>query len=125
MGIIILPLIEKFISVQEKSTVGPESLFNIASDVIKLLSQANETVGIAESLTAGGIMTAITTVPGASAAFRGEIVSYATPLKQLLLNVDADLIASEGVIHGDVARQMAEGARKITSFDGSPTTFNL
>ncbi|KAH8672897.1 competence-damaged protein-domain-containing protein [Tricladium varicosporioides] len=102
-----------------------ESIFDIASDVIQMLRQAGETVGIAESLTAGGIMAAITSVPGASAAFRGGIVSYATPLKQLLLNVDADLIAREGVIHSDVATQMAKGVRKITTFNDSPTTWGI
>lgn len=106
----------------ERST---ESIFDIASDVIQMLRQANETVGIAESLTAGGLMAAITSVPGASAAFRGGVVSYATPLKHLLLNVDADLIAKEGVIHGNVATQMAEGARKITTFDNNPTTWGI
>ncbi|KUJ08253.1 putative competence/damage-inducible protein CinA [Mollisia scopiformis] len=102
-----------------------ESVFDIASDVIQMLLQAGETVGVAESLTAGSVMAALTSVPGASAAFRGGVVSYATPLKQLLLNVDAGLIAKEGVIHADVATQMAEGARKITTFDGSLTTWGI
>jgi nicotinamide-nucleotide amidase len=102
-----------------------ETLLDIATDVIRLLRSAGETVGVAESLTAGGVMSALTSVPGASAAFRGGIVSYATPLKQLLLNVDADLIAREGVIHADVAAQMANGARTTTSFDGIPTTWGI
>ena len=90
-----------------------------------MLTRAGETVGVAESLTAGGVMAALTSVSGASAAFRGGVVSYATPLKRLLLNVDAELIAMEGVIHADVAVQMAEGARKITTFDDSPTTWGI
>src|ERR1700761_1396896 len=94
-----------------------ETLLDIASDVIRLLRSAGETVGVAESLTAGGVMAALTCVPGAHTAFRGGIVSYAPPLKQLLLQVDAELIAREGVIHADVAAQMAEGARKATTFD--------
>ncbi|KAI1366212.1 hypothetical protein F5Y08DRAFT_140896 [Xylaria arbuscula] len=102
-----------------------ETLLDIASDVIRLLREANETVGVAESLTAGGVMTALTSVPGASAAFRGGIVSYATQLKQLLLNVDTELIAREGVIHADVAVQMAEGARRATTFDDTPTTWGI
>ncbi|KAH8903453.1 putative competence/damage-inducible protein CinA [Coniochaeta sp. PMI_546] len=102
-----------------------ETLIDIASDVIYILRSAGDTVGVAESLTAGGVMAALTSVPGASAAFRGGVVSYATPLKQLLLNVDADLIARKGVIHADVARQMAEGAREATTFDGIPTTWGI
>ncbi|RWA06613.1 hypothetical protein EKO27_g8504 [Xylaria grammica] len=102
-----------------------ETSLDIASDVIRLLRSAGETVGVAESLTAGGVMAALTSVPGASAAFRGGIVSYATPLKRLLLNVDTELIAREGVIHADVAAQMAEGARRATTFDNTPTTWGI
>jgi PncC family amidohydrolase len=103
-----------------------ETLLDIATDVIRLLRSANETLGVAESLTAGSVMAALTSVPGASAAFRGGVVSYATELKRQLLNVDADLIAREGVIHPDVAAQMAEGARRATSFvSGEPTTWGI
>jgi PncC family amidohydrolase len=111
------------------ATITPrttETLLDIATDVIRLLRQTNSTVGVAESLTAGGVMAALTSVPGASAAFRGGIVSYATPLKQSLLGVSADLIAREGVIHADVASQMAAGAIKATSYDGAePTTWGI
>ena len=102
-----------------------ETVLDIATDVIHLLRDMNETVGIAESLTAGGVMATLTSVPGASAVFRGGIVSYATPLKTQLLSVDEELIAREGVIHADVALQMAEGARKSTTCDGSPTTWGV
>ncbi|KAK5994207.1 CinA-like protein [Cladobotryum mycophilum] len=91
-----------------------ETLRDIAGDVIGLLKQSGETIGVAESLTGGGIMAALTSVEGASAVFRGGVVSYATPLKQHLLKVDADLISQHGVIHADVAEQMAAGARTIT-----------
>jgi PncC family amidohydrolase len=103
-----------------------ETVLDVAHDVIMLLREAGETVGVAESLTAGDVMAALTSVPGASQAFRGGIVAYATPLKQLLLGVDAGLIAREGVIHADVADQMAEGARKATTFDDNiPTTWGI
>jgi len=102
-----------------------ETLRDIAGDIIQMLKHAGETVGVAESMTGGGIMAALTSVEGASAAFRGGVVSYATPLKQLLLNVDAELISREGVIHGNVAEQMAKGARTITTFHDSPTTWGI
>ena len=108
-----------------KSERNTERLLDIASDVIRMLSRAGETVGVAESLTGGCVMAALTSVPGASAVFRGGVVPYATPLKQVLLNVDAGLIAREGVIHANVASQMAEGARKVTTFDDSPTTWGI
>lgn len=102
-----------------------ETLLDIATDVIHMLNQAGQTLGVAESLTAGGVMAALTSVPGSSAVFRGGVVSYATPLKQQLLGVDPDLIATMGVIDPDVATQMAEGARKVTTCDNSPTAWGI
>lgn len=102
-----------------------ETVYDIASDLVKKLKDAGQTLGVAESLTAGGVMAAITSVSGASTVFRGGVVSYATPLKEKLLGVDGGLIALEGVIHADVAKQMAEGARRITNIDGDETTWGI
>ncbi|KAK4096641.1 hypothetical protein N658DRAFT_501330 [Parathielavia hyrcaniae] len=101
-----------------------ETVSHIATDITRLLRAANETLGVAESLTGGGVMAALTSDPGASAVFRGGVVSYATELKRELLGVDAALIAREGVIHGEVAAQMAHGARQVTSFADEDTMTN-
>ncbi|KAK3996570.1 putative competence/damage-inducible protein CinA, partial [Cladorrhinum sp. PSN332] len=102
----------------------------VARQLVSRLSSTGATLAVAESLTSGLVMSAIASVPGASSVFRGGVVSYATELKRSLLNVDADLIACEGVIHEDVAAQMAEGVRKTTSSayeggDGQETTWGL
>ncbi|KAE8361310.1 hypothetical protein BDV27DRAFT_167011 [Aspergillus caelatus] len=102
-----------------------ETLLDIAADVIQMLVQAEQTLGVAESLTAGGVMAALTSVPGSSAVFRGGVVSYATSLKHQLLGVDQDLIATMGVIDPNVATQMAEGARKATTCDSSLTAWGI
>jgi len=88
---------------------------DLAAAVIRLLCAAHQTVGVAESLTAGLVMAELSAVPGASAAFRGGVVTYASPLKQTLLGVDAGLMAREGVVHPEVVEQMAAGARRATS----------
>ncbi|KAL1841596.1 hypothetical protein VTJ49DRAFT_6906 [Mycothermus thermophilus] len=94
-----------------------ETTHDIASSIIAHLRSRGQTLAVAESLTAGLVMAALTNVPGASSAFRGGVVSYATPLKASWLGVDRDLIAREGVIHADVAAQMAAGARKLASIE--------
>ncbi len=84
-----------------------------ASDLIARLSAAGETVGCAESLTGGLLVSRLVDVPGASAVVRGAVVAYATDLKATVLGVDADLLAREGAVHPDVARQMATGVRRL------------
>ncbi|MEU4533416.1 nicotinamide-nucleotide amidohydrolase family protein [Streptosporangium sp. NPDC023825] len=85
-----------------------------ATEVLALLVRRGETVAVAESLTAGLVCASLTGPPGASAAFLGGVVSYATELKHRLLNVPADLLAREGAVHPEVAAAMADGVRLLT-----------
>lgn len=102
-----------------------DTVYGVASEAILLLKRRGDSLGVAESLTGGGLMAAITSIAGASAVFRGGVVSYDTRLKEELLKVESDLIAQHGVIHAEVSKQMAEGARTITTFNGLPTTWGI
>jgi nicotinamide-nucleotide amidase len=94
-----------------------------AARVVAALRAAGQTVAVAESLTGGLLCARIVGVPGASAAFRGGVVSYATDLKHTLLGVDADLLAREGPVHSEVAAQMAVGvAARLGATWGASTT---
>jgi nicotinamide-nucleotide amidase len=79
--------------------------------VVALLRERGETVATAESLTAGLVTAALTSVPGSSAVVRGGLVVYATDLKHALAGVDEALLAEHGAVHPEVARQLAAGAR--------------
>ena len=83
----------------------------LATEVIRLLTQSGETVAAAESLTGGLVAAALTDVPGASNAFRGGIVAYATELKAQLLGVDVGILKKHGPVYAPVAAAMAEGVR--------------
>ncbi|WP_420792754.1 CinA family protein [Microbacterium thalli] len=83
-----------------------------AERLVERLSELGWTVGVAESLTGGLVVSELVAVSGASAVVRGGIVAYATEIKQRLLNVDAALLEAHGAVHPRVARQMAEGARE-------------
>jgi nicotinamide-nucleotide amidase len=76
----------------------------------RLLSRA-ETVGTVESLTAGLVGATLTSVPGASATYRGGLIVYATDLKATLAGVPDDLLADRGPVDPDVARALASGAQ--------------
>ncbi len=88
---------------------GDESL---EAALVGALLGAGATVATAESLTGGLLGAALTTVPGSSAVYAGGIVAYATRVKTDLLDVDAELLAREGAVHPEVARQMAAGVRQ-------------
>jgi nicotinamide-nucleotide amidase len=83
----------------------------LAREAVGLLIRRGETIASAESLTGGLVAAALTSVPGASAAFRGGIVAYATDLKAAVLGVPDDLLKQHGAVHPEVAEAMAEGAR--------------
>jgi nicotinamide-nucleotide amidase len=95
----------------------------LAAAVLRRLIPAGQTLAVAESLTGGLVAAALASVPGASAAFRGGIVSYATDLKASLLGVDPGLLAERGAVDPDVAAAMAAGARsRLSASAGAATT---
>ena len=83
----------------------------------RLLADKNLTLATAESFTGGKIAELITSVPGASAYFSGSIVSYATSVKQDLLQVPQSMIDAHSVVSAEVARTMAENVRKKMKTD--------
>lgn len=68
----------------------------------------------AESLTGGQLAARLTAVPGASTAYRGGVVAYATELKVAVLGVPASLVAQHGVVSAECALAMAVGIRELT-----------
>ena len=96
---------------------------NAVVDLVDRLTRARRTVAVAESLTGGLVMTALTSVPGASASVRGGVVAYATQVKRELLGVDQDLLDRVGAVDAEVAMQMADGVREAIGADfGVATT---
>lgn len=86
-------------------------------DLQALLVARGETVACAESLTGGELAALLSSTPGASAVFRGGVVSYATEVKRSVLGVTADRVISE-----ECAIQMAEGVRSLLGADWGLST---
>ncbi|GAA2257918.1 CinA family protein [Streptomyces amakusaensis] len=82
-----------------------------AARILQALAERGETVAVAESLTGGLVAAELTSVPGASAAFRGSVTAYATELKREVLGVDGTLLAQRGAVDPQVAMEMAAGVR--------------
>ena len=59
----------------------------------------------------------LTSTPGASAYFRGSVVSYATDTKVSVLGVAAEAITEFSVVSAEVAKEMALGIQKLMQTD--------
>lgn len=81
-----------------------------ATEIIRGLEESGRTVATAESITGGGVVALLTSVPGASAVVRGSVVAYATDVKATMLGVDALLLREHGPVSVDVVASMARGA---------------
>ncbi len=82
--------------------------------VVRLLIADKETLATAESCSGGLLANRITNVPGSSEVFRAGYVAYSNDAKTDVLNVASDLIAKHGAVSEEVAKAMADGARKRT-----------
>ena len=82
-----------------------------------LFKEKGLTFATAESCTGGRVAERITALPGASAVYRGGVVSYWTSVKADVLGVPADTLDAHGAVSEETARAMAEGARRITGAD--------
>jgi len=78
--------------------------------VVELSVAAGKRLATAESCTGGLIAALLTEVPGASQAFDAGFVTYSNRIKECVLGVAADTLASHGAVSEAVVREMAQGA---------------
>ena len=93
--------------------------------VHRRLIESGRSLATAESCTGGTIAARFTALPGASAYFRCGVVAYADSAKEQLLGVDPQTLRRCGAVSEEVARQMAEGARRIAGADYAVATTGI
>ena len=94
-----------------------ELIFSRAGELVTIAGFEGITVGFAESLTGGLISSSVVAVPGASAVFKGSIVSYTNEVKENVLGVSPDIIAAHSEVSAECAKAMAEGAKSVLGVD--------
>lgn len=80
--------------------------------VVQSLIEAGQSLAVAESCTGGLLGHRITSVPGSSEVFLGGVISYSNALKEALLGVPREVLATHGAVSEPTARAMAEGVRQ-------------
>lgn len=89
------------------------------------LIERGQTLAVAESCTGGKIASKFTAMAGASAYFLAGLTTYSNEAKMRLLGVDEGLILQHGAVSEEVARAMAEGARRVTDADYAVSTTGI
>ena len=85
--------------------------------VAALLMQRGWTLGTAESCTGGLIGDELTNRPGSSDYFKGGVISYDNRIKQAVLGVRSETLASVGAVSDQCALEMARGVRHALGID--------
>ena len=93
---------------------GEQSLAEVVGEK---LTQQKKTISVAESCTGGTLAKLLTDVPGASRYLTHGWVTYSNSAKTSELGVPAKLIEEHGAVSEQVARAMAQGARKKAATD--------
>lgn len=85
----------------------------VQSAVAEILVKRGETLASAESCTGGVIASKFTAMSGASEYFWGGVVSYDNSVKENVLGVSRHNLETYGAVSEQVAREMAEGVRRL------------
>jgi len=93
--------------------------------VHEMLCAEGLTLATAESCTGGAIASRFTAMAGASTYFLLGAVTYSNEAKRDVLGVDYDDIMRCGAVSETVARQMAEGARRVSGADYAVATTGI
>ena len=111
---------EEFMAELQSNNICMELLPGL---LVKELTEKSLKIATAESCTGGLISKMITDVSGASSVFDLGVCSYANEIKEKVLGVSAFDLKTKGAVSEEVAKQMAEGVRKLSGADiGISTT---
>jgi nicotinamide-nucleotide amidase len=89
----------------------------VAAEINELLRGRHMTLSTAESCTGGLIGKMITEVSGASQIYGFGFVTYANEAKMQLIGVKKETLDAYGAVSEETAREMAEGARRVSGSD--------
>ncbi len=108
---------EKLMREKISDCVYAEEDTSLEEAVGRLLRKKKLKIAVAESCTGGIIAGKITDIAGSSDYFERGVVTYSNRAKIELLGVPEELLEKYGAVSEDVARAMAEGAKKNSGSD--------
>ncbi|MBQ3110276.1 MAG: competence/damage-inducible protein A [Clostridia bacterium] len=108
---------EKMYEILGEYIYGEGDDVTMAEVLVKELIKRKLTVSTVESCTGGLIGKMITEVSGASSCYGFGFVTYANEAKMQLVGVKKETLDTYGAVSEETAREMAEGARRVSGSD--------
>ena len=88
-----------------------------AEFIVHALTERDQIIAFAETLTGGGIAQALIRVPGSSRVLGLGVVAYSDQAKIEVLGVDPETIRRYGAVSDETAREMAAGVAAVAHAD--------
>lgn len=96
-----------------------------ASEIVKILSEDNKTLSIAESITGGLLSSSIVDISGASKVYRGGVTAYMLSVKDSVLGIPILETAKTGGVDENTSIKMAKNISRLMDTDYSISTTGI
>lgn len=89
----------------------------LVKEISEILLKRGLTLCVVESATGGLVSHSITNYAGCSAYYLGSVTSYSNEAKAKIIGVSEETLIEKGAVSAEVAKQMAEGGKKLFNAD--------
>ena len=98
---------------------------SVLEDFHKMALEKGITIGTAESCTGGLVGKTLTDLGGSSGYYQGGIISYANTVKEQVLGVSLETLATYGAVSEETAKEMVEGVFRVLRTDYAIATTGI
>ena len=98
---------------------------SVLEDFHKVALATGVTIGTAESCTGGLVGKTLTDLGGSSGYYQGGIISYANTVKEQVLGVSSETLATYGAVSEETAKEMVEGVFRVLRTDYAIATTGI
>lgn len=97
----------------------------LAVELVAMLQAQGRSFATAESCTGGAISQAVTSVAGCSSVMRGAVVAYHNDVKEKVLGVSGEVLATYGAVSEETIVQMVDGVSALMCADCAVATSGI
>ena len=98
---------------------------SVLEEFHKVALEKGITIGTAESCTGGLVGKMLTDLGGSSGYYQGGVISYANAVKEQVLGVSLETLATYGAVSEETAKEMVEGVFRVLRTDYAIATTGI